>query len=986
MSCRKFSLASGLIWGMIWIGSVGRAAEQPVSLTWGKWAATLGPSGLALSYDGEIISKGSYLQIFQPGYKGSVLGTAEAWKQGTALASTEKHTLILAAELPQGQLTYEAQLEEAAVRFTLHVSLKEGVAVGPVEYVLAHLPAEMWAGGSVEVADDAGAIVARELIPSTPVSGGLAPAGPILRFKGARRNVVVEALDFGTVYPFDGRHERYGLKQGLWPFATLPVRAGEETTSVFILRVEPPTPPRQSGKIIISAATTAKEIIVSAQATKRELFAAEELASYLAEMSGQKLERRADTGQQAPAGAILLGPPAVTSGLISPKELEAVAPDGYVVKVRGGRIGIGGPRDVGTVYGVYALLRHLGCRFYAPSCEIVPQSALLRIPDCSLADKPFYEFRHLTGNLKLGHTPKDDMMDPVALGEPGNFVHSAAYLLPYDKFHKEHPEYFALQKDGRRLSREFHGERLDVHLCLSNPEVRRICAERLLVLLEKQPERKFFSVSQGDGFAWCLCDSCKALDAVPGVEMTDRLLDYVNEIARIVAQKYPDKRILTLAYTNATSPPPQKVLPEPNVMIQYCPYPHRTDCQSHDLTCEKNRQGYEDLLGWLAKCPNNMYIFDYPTGYQNWYEPFGSFWAMKRKLDFYAQHGIRGIFYCGTPQNFRDLFIYVQSALLWHPHANVEALIKEFMEAYYGAAAPYVRAYFDFLSREVEQRPVHQQCEAANPHLVTAEYAEKALALLQQAEEAVRHDRPRLYRVQREKFCVLFGDLNARNPVSGNLAVSEEIFAQRLAEFAAIARQQRINSFIRRVSAQEWLYKIARLRVERSPFYADPVIDRLIKDPMGTLKREQQKYAQTAIPGGFRLELEGFRGAVGPQEYEYECPKRRAIWIYGVGSRNPAMWAILHLPEAPQKPMHLRLTGQDDDKPGVVPMRITINGQTIFEGPNPFPERNWKEHNFAIPPGVLKAGENEIKIATTQPSWAADQGWIMIAECVVREP
>ena len=49
----------------------------------------------------------------------------------------------------------------------------------------------------------------------------------------------------------------------------------------------------------------------------------------------------------------------------------------------------------------------------------------------------------------------------------------------------------------------------------------------MLELVEKQPDRTFFGASQGDGFAWCECDKCKALDGVPGVEMTDRLLDYV---------------------------------------------------------------------------------------------------------------------------------------------------------------------------------------------------------------------------------------------------------------------------------------------------------------------------------------------------------------------------------------------------------------------------------------------------------------------------
>ena len=199
--------------------------------------------------------------------------------------------------------------------------------------------------------------------------------------------------------------------------------------------------------------------------------------------------------------------------------------------------------------------------------------------------------------------------------------------------------------------------------------------------------------------------------------MADRLIDYVNYVARAVAAKYPDKRILTLAYTTATSPPPLRVLPEPNVMVQFCPYPHRVACQSHDLTCPKNALGFEDLKGWLAKSPENMYIFDYPRGYAMYYEPFGSFRAMHSKLDFHAVNGIRGIFYCGVPSNFRDLFVYVQSKLLWDPDADVEALIDRFMAAYCGAAAPHMRGYFDYLEQQVRDRDFHMMCEGQNPGL-----------------------------------------------------------------------------------------------------------------------------------------------------------------------------------------------------------------------------------------------------------------------------
>jgi hypothetical protein len=603
------------------------------------------------------------------------------------------------------------------------------------------------------------------------------------------------------------------------------------------------------GSIQIAPGVTVAAVATAADATARERLAADEIAAYLQRIAGPELERIELAEDGVGEGIIAVGELALRAGIITQDELDAVARDGYVVRVAGGRAGICGWRDVGTVYGAYALLRELGVRFYAPECEVVPARPNLVIPECELSASPHYEWRGMTDNMKLGQTPDNDVGAPGEIGESGSWVHSADFLVPFDTYSEEHPEYFALGKDGKRLRRDPSRHRFDVHLCLSNPDVQRISAERMLYLIEEQPDRTFFGVSQGDGFGWCECEACKALDAAPGVEMTDRLLEYVNFIARAVADKYPEKRILTLAYTFATSPPPQRVKPEPNVMVQFCPYPGRVECQSHDLTCEQNQKGLADFEGWLTACPDNMYIFDYPCGYREYYEPFGSFYAMKQKLDVYAERGIRGIFYCGVPTSFRDLFVFVQSRLLWEPEADLESLIDEFMPVYYGPAAPHMRAYFDYFHAEFERRNIHQMCEGPNPGFVTPEFSQKGLDLIARAEAAAVGDDDVLSRVWAEKFCLLFADVNERNLGNGEIADSEGAFARRLAEFARIARVREVRRIARRDSdaavPSDWLRQISGLQIDADPWYEDETIDRLIAEPEKTLREAREGWNGT---------------------------------------------------------------------------------------------------------------------------------------------
>ncbi len=98
------------------------------------------------------------------------------------------------------------------------------------------------------------------------------------------------------------------------------------------------------------------------------------------------------------------------------------------------------------------------------------------------------------------------------------------------------------------------------------------------------------------------------------------------------------------------------------------------------------------------------------------------------------------------------------------------------------------------------------------------------------------------------------------------------------------------------------------------------------------------------------------------------------------------MWTVLHLKAVPDGAAQLVLTGQDDDKPGAVRVRITLNGRVLLEGANPFRERGWSTERLAIPAGLLKQGENELRIETLGESRARDAGWFMLADCQVLVP
>lgn len=97
------------------------------------------------------------------------------------------------------------------------------------------------------------------------------------------------------------------------------------------------------------------------------------------------------------------------------------------------------------------------------------------------------------------------------------------------------------------------------------------------------------------------------------------------------------------------------------------------------------------------------------------------------------------------------------------------------------------------------------------------------------------------------------------------------------------------------------------------------------------------------------IPLDAFQGGRGPMAYDYNCPPALAVWVYGTNTDQPAMTAQFDAGREPLEPVSLVLKGQDDDKPGVVRIRISLNNTVLFEGPNGFVHNDWSEHSFAVP-------------------------------------
>jgi uncharacterized protein DUF4838 len=147
----------------------------------------------------------------------------------------------------------------------------------------------------------------------------------------------------------------------------------------------------------------------------------------------------------------------------------------------------------------------------------------------------------------------------------------------WEKYGKDHPEYFALNKENYRGP--IKGTRKDIQLCVSNPKV----AEQIMTnFLNRKPRAKNVNISNNDSTeTWCHCAECRKLDVVeskeqipgdPLPDQTDRYINFANRVAKLARKVDPNLKVHTIAYLETTFAPKREKV-DPNILLTYVPIP-----------------------------------------------------------------------------------------------------------------------------------------------------------------------------------------------------------------------------------------------------------------------------------------------------------------------------------------------------------------------------------------------------------------------------
>ena len=528
-------------------------------------------------------------------------------------------------------------------------------------------------------------------------------------------------------------------------------------------------------------------------ASPSERLAANELRDYIKKISGAML---VVSSTKRRGNAIMIGtlkslkklPSEVRSKLSGAKN-----DDSFYLKTAGETVYVVGREPLGALYGAYTLLERLGVKWLYPGeqgeCVPTNKNISVSLDDFETPSLDYcsvcltcasYNFAPTLiwmarNKMKIRSTPGFRLFDGctkkqaeffnAARGavKPGGGHSCFSIAIPAKKYFKTHPEYFPLL-DGKRVC---EGR---VQRCISNPDVQKIY-EDVVCEYEKKGTRWFFGAEDRVG-TFCQCDNCRKMGTVDGkFSITNLVHRFFSKIASRVEKRVPDAKFYMHIYTDYRDVPTASDIKYSDAMLGlYCSHQRCYVHEFSDPKCLSNKKQYGEFKEWLKICPRES-LRDYIEIADCEYAPFE--YVVGKDIKNLVKIGASGWTDECPPAYGRmvtklqksypkavDQWLsnwptyYVAAQVGWNSGVDVDKLMKDAYEAYYGKAAVPMLEYQDLRRKLWESAPGHAFYggPVRTGYCLTVPGVEEKLdACLKRAEKLAAGDKTLMKRIAMDK-------------------------------------------------------------------------------------------------------------------------------------------------------------------------------------------------------------------------------------------
>jgi len=437
-------------------------------------------------------------------------------------------------------------------------------------------------------------------------------------------------------------------------------------------------------------------IVHGENAAEFEIKAASELQSYIKQISGAELPIVSDTAARAEKELVVGVTNREAEGQFDRAELMG---DGFVIKSEENTIWLIGGEERGTLYAAYTFLEeHLGCRFYTPTFEVIPENEDIGVLICEDKQIPVFEHRYA------------NWYDIVAASIQGNDIQ---YKLK---------QTMTSVHAGHTLPRFSHNGVNDP--CLSSEDVFNAVVADVHSQMAQNPDLTSIGYGQGDLSEMTVCSCSDCMESIAQYGYSGHYLRFINRVAEAIADDYPDLRIVTFAYWFTQEPPKGGVVCADNVSIQLCNlsmckhHPYEEYIYGEGEFMPEGSSFLEMFEGWDAVC-DYLTFYDYSTNFSCYNSMVPNFYAAPKNYRFFAENGVKGVYSLGTQYGqstngeFCELRSYLLCKLMWDPYMTEEeyfGYMDEFLRDFYGPGWEGIREFIDLMENSAAENRTEKGC------------------------------------------------------------------------------------------------------------------------------------------------------------------------------------------------------------------------------------------------------------------------------------
>ena len=424
----------------------------------------------------------------------------------------------------------------------------------------------------------------------------------------------------------------------------------------------------------------------------------------------------------------------------------------------------------GSLYAVYEFLESLGVRWYMPGNigEVVPDRKTIALAPVDQTIRPDFAYRNLGDySPHFDGGPRDSVLwrlrmrfDEGAdvIGVAG-WAHALNHVHSRDEVRKAHPEYFALYGKKRHTEGDYFSP------CLSSPGLFDSTVKFARFLFDNYNE-PVISVMPNDGYVThCQCDLCKGKDTPDrGNEgkMSDYVWDFVNRVATELYKTHPDRKVVNVAYGPYRMPPEKITQFSPNVAAGIVQGRVNFNDPKFHAKMLAARDGFLEKVAPGNFCTTDHYLHSRPGSAL---EGIPVYFPHVIAEDLRSLKGKSFGEYIELSQGpmsamhapgINHLNVYVTSRYYWNAGRDINALLDEYYETFYGPAAKEMKAFVEY-------------SETNWPVMRTKiEVIDRTLAMLDSAHKAAGNT------VYRKRIDLIAGDLRNLHDLRARLAMDRK--------------------------------------------------------------------------------------------------------------------------------------------------------------------------------------------------------------------